>query len=221
MSDILVVPAEYCELENFKESECGKWGRVDNRWCDGFWTNGDNKENEEYLGKLLKHALFMNRDKAERDENFKQIIPYCILRDKAGSIFTYKRTPKGGEKRLHGLWSAGVGGHFSAQEDGKVIDMDMYWSGMHREIEEEVGLKEKAYFGGIEGFLYEDKTEVSKVHLGVIHILDIMPSYMDQLKFEDKALAQGSFENLSILTKNKSLFEGWSQIIINSEILIG
>lgn len=58
----------------------------------------------------LREATFLERDAAERDEGYRQIIPYVVLRAPAG-IFSYARTSRGREARLHGLRSIGVGGH--------------------------------------------------------------------------------------------------------------
>ena len=52
---------------------------------------------------------------SEEDESFRQIIPYVVLRS-PGRIFSYARTARAGERRLHGLRSVGVGGHVNPED---------------------------------------------------------------------------------------------------------
>src|SRR5687768_11211932 len=62
-----------------------------------------------------KKLHYMDRKEAEVNPAFKQIIPYCVLScdDK---IFVYQRTKKGGDSRLHDLYSIGVGGHINPED---------------------------------------------------------------------------------------------------------
>lgn len=61
---------------------------------------------------------FMRRGAAERDPEFKQLIPYIVFvcEDAAGgrpSVFAYRRGDGQGETRLRSKWSVGVGGHIN------------------------------------------------------------------------------------------------------------
>jgi hypothetical protein len=84
-----------------------------------------------------KELRFMDRDAAEGDPNFKQLIPYMVIRH--GSQFlAYTRGKKGSETRLHALKSIGVGGHVEPC-DGPARDA-LQW-GMMRELREELGIE--------------------------------------------------------------------------------
>lgn len=112
---------------------------------------------------------FLNRKMAEKNSAYKQIIPYIILqtRDKR-KIAAYNR--HGSEKRLHDLWSIGIGGHINPI-DGNQKDVSfqqLLLTGMKRELSEELikmPANDSPVFTGVIG---EELTEVGKVHLGAV-----------------------------------------------------
>lgn len=109
----------------------------------------------------------MPRCEAELNPAFKQIIPYIILANADGRIFTTLRL--GGDERLRGQHSIGLGGHMDGGED---IPTALY-----RELKEEVGLTEADIESAkLCGYVYSGKTEVDSVHVGVIYLLTISRS---------------------------------------------
>ena len=74
-----------------------------------------------YLQMIAENSLFLPRDDVEEDPSYKQIIPYAVVSyvPPAGSErwFLMKRKKGGGEKRLHDLYSLGVGGHINPVDD--------------------------------------------------------------------------------------------------------
>ncbi len=114
---------------------------------------------------LIGRSLFPRlRCEAELNPDFKQIIPYVLLRHRdTGDIFTTTRL--GGDSRLQGMLSIGLGGHMDEGEN--VI------SCLLRELEEEVGLTDKDIVSlTLYGYLFNDDSEVDSVHLGIVYILD-------------------------------------------------
>src|SRR5580658_2357824 len=95
-------------------------------------------EVEKYLPILTasSHLVYLNRSDAEQNKRFKQLIPYVLLicRDK---ILRYRRGKGGGEARLHGLYSVGIGGHISEEDDGLFSSQRGYQDSMRRELMEE------------------------------------------------------------------------------------
>ncbi|MBR5243618.1 MAG: hypothetical protein IKW13_05220, partial [Thermoguttaceae bacterium] len=66
---------------------------------------------------------FMRRGDAERDPEFKQLIPYIIFVCEDAttgrpSVFAYRRGDGQGETRLRSKWSVGVGGHINEVDAG-------------------------------------------------------------------------------------------------------
>ncbi|MEG1686418.1 MAG: hypothetical protein RR276_00900, partial [Angelakisella sp.] len=62
----------------------------------------------------MAHHEFIPRPEAENDPTRKQIIPYVVL-CRGSEVFATRRLNKGGEARLHGLLSLGIGGHINPE----------------------------------------------------------------------------------------------------------
>lgn len=138
---------------------------VDGLLQDGFTPcQQEPEENAALLHHLAAHAEPHLRCEAEQDPTFKQLIPYVILRNAAtGDI--YATTRLGGDSRLIGQMSIGLGGHMEAGEG--------FMACLLRELKEEIGLTE----GDVAalrflGFLYSESTGVDSVHLGLVYELE-------------------------------------------------
>ncbi|MEJ7314673.1 NUDIX domain-containing protein, partial [Staphylococcus epidermidis] len=64
---------------------------------------------------------------------------YCLLENEKGEILVYERLSGGGEERLHGQSSIGVGGHMNDVVGADSIN-EVLRVNAQRELEEEVGL---------------------------------------------------------------------------------
>jgi predicted NUDIX family phosphoesterase len=120
----------------------------------------------------------------------------------------YQRSKKGNEKRLHDLWSIGVGGHINPgdERDGREnIVMVAAW----RELEEEF-----KFFPKLESYekvlapyaiLYSEDTPVDQGHLGIVYMYDCTKEVMK--KSEDIATC------LWVAPKKLAEYnlEGWSK----------
>src|SRR5437763_3560501 len=108
-----------------------------------------------------KH-LFLPRPMAEVSPEYKQIIPYVVIRS-GGGYFLLRRSPKQREVRLHDKLSLGIGGHINPGHD--------LLAGLRKELEEEaeVADADELAFAGI---LHDDQTDVGRVHLGAVYLLD-------------------------------------------------
>ncbi|PID26396.1 MAG: hypothetical protein CR982_10555 [Candidatus Cloacimonadota bacterium] len=161
--------------------------------------------------KLGKYQ-FINREKVENDPNFKQIIPYVIIRNPKGEIITYQR--QGNEKRIESLWSIGVGGHID-KVDNKDEIIGTIESCIMRELyEESCGQipfdKSKLSFLGI---INEEITKVGKVHLGAVYLLN---TEVDKLDFdsEEDELSKHCWLSKEDILNSKKL-EMWSEMALN------
>ena len=121
---------------------------------------------------------WLSRATAERNPEFKQWIPYALLRNQRGELAAYPR--RGGEKRLHGLWSLGVGGHVNPP-DAESAPMgggcwgQTLWSGLRRELEEEYpgAARGETRFVGL---IHESQTAVGRVHIGAVFLHQVSGS---------------------------------------------
>jgi len=112
---------------------------------------------------------FINRSDAEKDTSYKQIIPYIILQTKnLEKTAIYNR--QGSEKRLHDLWSIGIGGHINPIDRQTHNDsfLKTLTAGMERELAEELEQRSRKDRPDFIGVISEDVTDVGKVHLGAV-----------------------------------------------------
>ncbi|RME51344.1 MAG: hypothetical protein D6795_08440, partial [Deltaproteobacteria bacterium] len=86
--------------------------------------------------RLLGRARFLDREKAETNPDWKQLIPYLTV-VRMGSCFLMRRGRKQSEARLHDRCSLGVGGHIDAA-DRRSGAPDLVLAGLYREMAEEV-----------------------------------------------------------------------------------
>jgi len=172
-------------------------------------------DTERYLKGLLDpaHTSYRPRAEMEQDPSFKQLIPYVIFRyrDAAGqtSLFQYTRGKGQGEARLHAKRSVGVGGHISVDD---AAQPSAYEEGMRRELEEEVVI-DTPYRGKMVGLINDDESDVGKVHLGVVHLLDVdRPAVAPR----ESEIIDAGFRPASDLLFDMARFETWSQICLKA-----
>jgi predicted NUDIX family phosphoesterase len=149
------------------------------------------------VAKLMDPAnhSFMDREAAEGDPNFKQLIPYCIFRC-GDRILHYTRGKAGGESRLHAKISVGVGGHINPVDTGGGrTGPEAYHSAVTREIEEELDIPEK-HEHRIIALLNDDSNPVGRVHLGIVHLVDLKS---DAVSSREDALTDLGFSPLEAL----------------------
>lgn len=149
---------------------------------------------------------FRPRSEVETDPSVKQLIPYAVLR-RGDSVFAYQRGKSGGEDRLHSRWSIGVGGHI-CQEDGDSIQT-AYQTGFQRELDEEVRI-DGAYTHRVVGLIYDPRTPVGTVHVGVVHVVDVQ----GDVQSNDPSLQEAGFLSLAEIQALSERMESWSQFVI-------
>jgi predicted NUDIX family phosphoesterase len=135
--------------------------------CD---FTGIRAADEEALGMLRqavrKGGRYLPRPMAEADPAHKQLIPYVVVRH-GPLLYLMKRTSAGGDPRLHGKASIGVGGHLNPVDHGEDPLMD----GLRREWSEELVADFDPTFHLV-GLLNDDSNPVGSVHLGVVFTVE-------------------------------------------------
>jgi predicted NUDIX family phosphoesterase len=149
------------------------------------------------------------RGQAETDPEFKQLIPYLVLRC-GDQFFHYTRGQGGAEVRLRAKRSIGIGGHISADEDSSQVDP--YRAGMLRELAEEIDIqtffRERPF-----GLINDDATPVGEVHLGVVHLLDLNEPRVTP---REAGIANSGFAPLRELLMHAEEFESWSRLVMEA-----
>lgn len=181
---------------------------------NGFISIEDQKALEIY--ETLSKYEVKRRGDMEEDPSYKQLISYCILENESDEILVYERLTGGGEARLHGLSSIGIGGHMNQLDDTQIEGVLL--DNAARELEEEVGVKDVNPLNlNLIGFINDDDNEVGRVHIGLVFKLKVKASEVyvnetDTLKIEwkpENTLMQGAE------------YESWSRIIIESIYNVG
>jgi predicted NUDIX family phosphoesterase len=134
---------------------------------DGAWHGFVSKDLDRHQGVIREHHMFMARSAVENDPTYQQIIPYVVFRH-GDLYFLTHRLRASTERRLRKQYSLGIGGHINP---GDLEGGDPILDGLKREWSEEV-----VYDGRFEaeliGLLNDDSSPVSKVHLGVVFVVD-------------------------------------------------
>jgi predicted NUDIX family phosphoesterase len=118
---------------------------------------------DSFVAAAERDGRYELRAEMEGDPSFKQVIPYLVLRDGA-RYFLMQRTTGGGDVRLHGRYSIGVGGHLNPGDGGLV-------GGLRREWAEEIVADFVPAFRLV-ALLNDDTTPVGSVHLGAVYLAD-------------------------------------------------
>jgi predicted NUDIX family phosphoesterase len=150
------------------------------------------------------HGRYLARLAAEENPDFKQLIPYVVLRDGA-STFLMERTDAGGDARLHGKASIGVGGHLNPVDEGA----DPLLAGLRREWAEELVADWQPEFRLV-GLLNDDSNPVGAVHLGVVFTVQADGRAVE---VREHAKLRGRFVETDDVLAAWERLETWSQLV--------
>lgn len=166
---------------------------------------------QEIFDTLSKFEV-KRRGDMEEDPAYKQLISYCILENENDELLVYERLSGGGESRLHGQSSIGVGGHMNDVKAAESIN-EVLRVNAQRELEEEVGLSEsKSQNLAYIGFINDDTNEVGEVHLGVVFKIHVNSNDVEAMETDTlriKWVDQSKIEDYDE-------FETWSALILQA-----
>jgi len=153
--------------------------------------------------------VYLPRSDAEQNRAYKQLIPYALLICN-GRILRYQRGKLGGEKRLHGLYSVGIGGHIS-EEDNSLFSSNPYREGMRRELIEEVALED--FDDAAVACINDDSTEVGYVHFGVVHIIQLPD---EKVATRRTGINSPEFIPIADALRDPASYESWSRFCLEN-----
>ena len=171
------------------------------------------EKNDEKTKKIIdtfESYEVKRRGDMEEDPSYKQLIGYVLLKDaNTNEVLVYKRLVGGGEARLHGKASVGIGGHMNEVE-GKTI-FEMLKINAARELNEEVGVSEEEALNNLHfiGLINDDKTEVGQVHVGVVYECKVDKSKVE-VKEADTLVIKWMIADEAKAEKN---YETWSEFL--------
>lgn len=164
----------------------------------------------DHLHQLETQLKFVNRPEAEQDPSRKQIIPYGIV-SRGSDVFVVERLTGGGEARLYGKLSIGIGGHINP--DRTETDDGVILAALRRELDEELFIEGISDITAV-GFINDDTQPVGQVHLGVAFHILLTPNGSARVREVD-ALS-GRFHPWSELSVMKSRMETWSAFVLDA-----
>jgi len=162
-----------------------------------------------YLGIIKKNSIFMKRSFVENDPDYKQIIPYIIIKFR-NKYFMFQRLPVGLEDRLFHKYSVGIGGHINEKDLRN--NKDLINSGLEREFNEELIYGRKLNYK-IMGLINDDFDNVGKVHFGIVYLVEIDNP---DIKIRENSRMKGRLVDKEYLLKYKDKMERWSQILVEN-----
>jgi predicted NUDIX family phosphoesterase len=161
---------------------------------------------DEILHIIATKHIFIERAKAEKSPEFKQIIPYVVIRHD-DDYFVLERTSKQTESRLHHKVSIGIGGHINP---GRTL-----MQGLQQELDEEVAVDTK-YTLHFVGILNDDSTDVGRVHLGAVYELRAAER---KVTVKETEKMSGEWMRREQLVSVRDAMETWSQIVYDDFIV--
>ena len=124
-----------------------------------------------------------------------------------------------------------MGGHISTLDrDAAARDRhdDIYGEGMRRELSEEVEIPD-GYRESLVGLINDDATEVGRVHLGVVHRLDLNPppagssagrgpvgGVLPQVRPREASMTEAGFRDPAALLAEPDRLESWTRIALEA-----
>lgn len=164
---------------------------------------------ELWLGVNIGSAHYLDRSLAEDSTWAVQIIPYVVLKCR-DRYCTYTRGNKGTEGRLHGLLSVGLGGHVNPG-DGEP-GLGCLEAAMERELSEEVIINTKRFTRQLKGLLWDPRTPVGAVHVGVVTVFQLVTA--DVVTRENGKIVGLAFYTRAELVKRLDQLEPWSKAVV-------
>jgi predicted NUDIX family phosphoesterase len=161
---------------------------------------------DEILDVITDRHFFIDRPTAENSPQYKQIIPYVLIRN-GEAYFLLQRKAKQVEARLHHKLSLGIGGHINP-------DTPDLFDGLQKELEEEVEVVGD-YDLTFVGILNDDTTDVGRVHLGAVYVLD---AHEGTVHVRETEKMSGRWVPRDELPQHREAMETWSQIVYDATI---
>lgn len=173
----------------------------------------------------IHHGLILGqREALEKDETYRQLLPYVVLTKQFGDtlkFFAYRRGKGVGEARLSGNVSIGVGGHIDMADivaDSSILNaMGTVVRSVQRELEEEIdfsttveGADSDIRFNSI-GAIVDNSNSVGKVHLGLAFTA-LLSENTEAKCAEEELETLGWFTAAELLDSGLPL-ENWTQIL--------
>ena len=176
---------------------------------DGAWHGLVTRGLERVLRTVHAASEYRPRSTVEDDPALQQIIPYCVVRHPHDdSYLITRRLRRSSERRLHHLYSLGIGGHVNPT-DGAAGDPVV--GGLRREWAEEISCPSPAT-ARLVAALNDDSSPVSRVHLGLVFLVEPTLGFVD---VRETHKLEGEVMSLEAMRDRYLSMESWSQMVFD------
>lgn len=167
---------------------------------------------------------FLPRSECENNPEYKQISLYSVFRCNC-RVFAYRRGVSGGDTRLFGNWSIGIGGHASeAGLEGRSFlpsdpmeRLSLLESEAMREINEEIRLDAIPTSVIQAGLVNHEDGDIGDYHIGVVYIWRLSAP---RIMVREDCLVDPGWINVTngelAKFEKENKWEGWSRIVIDN-----
>ncbi len=180
------------------------------------------------IAKLLEDAgiWWAPRGVLETDDRFRQIIPYVIVK-RDDKYATYTRGEAGGEARLHGKMSIGIGGHVDISDvelhggplntKPKTNVLATVSEAAYREFDEEILIGGYVTYSQpvATGLLVNNSDAVGKVHLGIVYEVTLTGAGL--VTSNEPDLVDLQFLTRDELLAQSDRLEDWSRLYLQAQ----
>lgn len=155
---------------------------------------------------------FMYRYEAEGNEDYIQLIPYLLVKEKGkDAYFATKRI--GGEPRLLNKLSLGIGGHIEECDLKEDITPDnmtqrLVVNALKRETEEEVDMITNMRYR-LMGYLKNSNSSTCD-HVGVAYVIEA-----SECTVKEKDSLEGEFLSVQEILNSELELEDWGEYLLN------
>ena len=199
-----------------------RYDLFDRAFPHGFVTEPDSVA--LWTRRIREKGFYLERRWAEQDSSFKQIIPYTLVLH-GDQVLLLRRLGRGGEARLHGKLSIGVGGHINPIDgdgqapvggagSGGAAGGDALDAGCRRELEEELDIRCPYTLTAL-GVINDDASDVGSVHFGLVNVARCASA---EVGIREADVLEGSFvprgELAELARSEGGRFETWSALIL-------
>jgi predicted NUDIX family phosphoesterase len=181
-----------------------------------------NLEKDDILSLIDECGIYLDRDYAETNPDFLQIIPYVVVTRGNDQIFTYTRLKKGAEARLHNNRSIGIGGHVEKNPNLCLSDNAVETAVI--ELNEELDIEDSSTLQVEETgiTIFDPTNDVGRVHLGLVFTCDVGDRNVTVRETEKIA---GDFYTIAQLqdmynNNEDAAFENWTKIVLKHKGII-
>lgn len=167
---------------------------------------------------FMQPPLWRARAEVEHDETLLQPVAYLVLLNQAGQAWCYQRA--GGDARVDGRLSCGVGGHVDAADEVTVVKaqagalfdaQSTLRRALLRELTEELhATAANLHELRLQGLIYEGLSAIGRVHLGVLYTAQWRNTEAPQPR-PHEALQGIGFIDLGVIAADPH-FELWSRL---------